>query len=302
MRIPISDLSRPKAAAKALARLLPTAKLATVHEVLAHELGYRDWHELTVTSTANAPIMAAGGILSIVFGLSDALDLDPGDVQYALNKARLLPAMPLSIDAHLNLCASTWRRYFGPPGQGKPGTIVKVKAHRLDRPAYLLQSGRPTILLFDTGLGSCADSEVVTPRTPLPDHVPSRLWLPYGYWTLTDGSEVMFSRDYVPLWRVTPEAIERLDPWLWINGIVAERHFGGPKPVLWHSGDARRAALQHLAQQRVNALPRLVSIMPYLIGSSFERMGPAIARLCTARGQSTPVPPFARLNPRLELV
>mgnify|MGYP000855220764 CR=1 FL=1 len=199
MRISISDLSRAKAAAKALARLSPAAKLATVHEGLARTFGYRDWHELSVTAAAPAPATAAEDILSVVLGLSDALDLDPGDVQYALNKARLLPATPLSIDAHLSLCAATWRRYFGPPGRGKPGTIVKVKAHGQVRPAYLLQPGRPTILLFDTGLGSCADFEVVTPRTPLPDYVPSRLWLPYGYWTLTDGSEVMFSRDYFPL-------------------------------------------------------------------------------------------------------
>ncbi|MBF5095419.1 hypothetical protein F1643_14275 [Azospirillum sp. INR13] len=120
-----------------------------------------------------------------------------------------------------------WRdRFFGPPGRGKAGTIVRVKAPGSNRtPAYLKSMGRPTHLFYDTGYGICADFEVVTPRVPLEDFAPSRLWLPYGYWTLKDGSTVTFARDYKPLWHVTDGGITRLDPWLWIRGIEKENPF-----------------------------------------------------------------------------
>jgi hypothetical protein len=36
----------------------------------------------------------------------------------------------------------------------------------------------------------CADFELVTPRVPLEDFVPARLWLPYGYWTLATGPKL----------------------------------------------------------------------------------------------------------------
>lgn len=75
--------------------------------------------------------------------------------------------------------------------------MVIDKAYGSDTPAYLIRSGKPTYLLFDTGMGSRADFEVATPRKPLADFVSSRLWLPYGYWTLQDGSEVIFARDYL---------------------------------------------------------------------------------------------------------
>lgn len=299
MRMPIPDLSRVKATAKALARLSSTAKLATVQEALARALGYRDWHELSVSTVRAASAMKSVDLLGIVLSLSEVLELDPGDVQYVLDKTRLLSAAPLSLEDHLGLSTAIWRRRFGPAVRGKPGAVVKVKTHGHIQQAYLLQAGRPTYLLFDTGPGSRADFEVSMPSTPLPDFVPSRLWLPYGYWTLTDGSEVIFSRDYFPLWRVTPDATQRVDPWLWINGIAAEHHFGGPKGEAWYSGPAREAALQHLAKQRVRALPRLASIMPHLLGSSVEKMASAVACLYAERGQVAVTAPYAQLNRRL---
>lgn len=301
MRISISDPSRAKTAAKALARLSPAAKLATVHEALARAVGYRDWHELSASALTTTPATEAEGLFGIILRLSEALDLDPGDVQYTLDKAGLLTTAPLSLEAHFGLCSAIWRRRFGPPGRGKPGTVVKVKAHGRIQPAYLLQAGRPTFLLFDTGPGSRADFEVITPRTPLPDYVPSHLWLPYGYWTLADGSEVIFSRDYFPLWRMTTDYVERLDPWLWIKDIATTHHFAGSKVEVWHSGSAQQAALRHLAKRRIHALPRLVSIMPYLLGSNVEKISPGVARLHAVRGHETAVPTYAQLNARLDL-
>ena len=42
--------------------------------------------------------------------------------------------------------------------------------------------------------------------------------LPYGWWTLADGSEVLFSRTYTPLWHRDPSGVvTRADPSEWIH-------------------------------------------------------------------------------------
>ncbi len=94
----------------------------------------------------------------------------------------------------------------------------------------MVQRPRPTCAVGSSNLSAFrhwiwggAYFEVVTPRFPLPDFVPSRIWLPYGVWKLSDGSEVLFSRDYLPMWRVSSERTERLAPRLWIMASSLKR-------------------------------------------------------------------------------
>jgi len=280
-------------------------KLSTAHEALARVLGYRDWHDLSInTQPASLAVsleLEVNDASRIVLDLADILGLPDPDVQYAISKARLLRDAPWSLDDQLALRAKIWRdRIFGPPGRGEPGTVVRDKAHGADTPAYLLRSGRPTYLLFDTGMGIRADFEVVTPRKPLADFVPSRLWLPYGYWTLQDGSEVIFARDYLPMWRVAEGGVERLNPWLWINCIAAEFHFTtSASTVVWAKGPARELALQHLARHRIFELPKLVDVMPYLFEAQIKTVADGVARLHKKSGASSTLPAFAELNTRL---
>jgi hypothetical protein len=305
MRIQFPDLVRPKQAAKNLVRLSSDLKLSAAHEALARVLGYRDWHELSIsacalTSSASHEV-AAEDALHIVLGLADALGLPDPDVQYGISKARLLRDTPWSIEDQLGLRAKIWRRsLFGSPGRGKPGTVVRDRAHGANTPAYLRRSGRPTHLMFETGMGICADFEVVTPRTPLADFVPSRLWLPYSYWTLQDRSEVTFARDYLPMWRVAQGAVERLDPWLWINGITAEYHFTTSlATVVWAGGPARELALHHLIKHRIFELPKLVDVMPYLFEADVESIADGVERLRGQNGDGKAPPAYAELNTRL---
>ncbi|RWO29699.1 MAG: hypothetical protein EOS10_22815 [Mesorhizobium sp.] len=302
MRIHFSDLIRPKQAAKYLARASTGLKLATVHEALARALGYRDWHELSITSHPNgldAPDGLEAALLTIL-ELADALGLPDGDVQYAVSRARLLRAKPWSIDEHMVLRASIWRRrVFGRPGRGKPGTVVRDKAYGSAAPAYLRYSGRPTYLFFDTGFGTRADFEVATPRAPLPDFVPSRIWLPYGVWKLTDESEVLFSRDYLPMWRISNDGTERLAPWLWIKDIAEEKHFGSPGTAIWASGPARDRAVAYLQRHRIFELPMLTDIMPHLFEPQVESLQDGVARLYAARRDAEAPPPYAELNDRV---
>ena len=149
MRIQFPDLSRPKQAAKNLVRLSSHLNLGATHEALAHVLGYRDWHELSIsthpTTSSVSPAVGADDALRIVLGLADSLGLPDPDVQYGISKARLLRDMPWSIDDQLSLRTKIWRQsLFGPPGRGKPGTVVRDEAYRAHSPAYLRRAGRPT--------------------------------------------------------------------------------------------------------------------------------------------------------------
>jgi len=304
MRIHFPDLTRPKQAAKHLARAAAGPRLATVHEALARALGYRDWHELSITAQSNGPAtperVEIEVALRIILELADVLGLPDADVQYAVSKARLLGTAPWSTDEHMVLRTSVWRRrVFGTPGRGKPGTVVRDKAYGSTTPAYLRYAGRPTYLLFDTEFGMRADFEVVTPRSPLPDFVPSRIWLPYGIWTLTDGTEVLFSRDYLPMWRISNDRTERLTPWLWIKHIADEKRFASPGTATWASGPARERAVSYLERHRIFELPRLTDIMPHLFEPDVDSLQDGVVRLYAAQRDAEALPPYAGLNDRI---
>ena len=299
MRIRFPDLTRPKQAAKKLVRLSPDLRLSAVHEALARALGYRDWHEFSSSSpsTTSALQCENDDALRVILDLADAFGLPDSDVQYAMSRASLLQKR--SIDNQLSLRCAIWRkRLFGAPGRGKPGTVVRDKAYGAKEPAYLRQAGRPTHLLFDTGMGMRADFEVATPRIPLPDFVPSRLWLPYEYWTLRDSSEVIFARDYHPMWRIAEGAVERLDPWLWIKGISSEVRFGHAGTAVWASGPIRELARSHLEERRIFELPKLVDVMPHLFETEVQSIADGIEKLWEHRGGSQTPPPYAELNIR----
>lgn len=293
MRIHFPDLTRPKQAAKYLARASTGLKLATVHEALARVLGYRDWYDLSITTAPKhlaAPDLDAA--LRVILELTDSLGIADGHVQYAVSRARLLRATPWSIEEHMTLRTSIWRRrVFGTPGRGKPGTVVRDNAYGATTPAYLRYPGRPTHLLFDSGFGTRADFEVATPRSPLEDFVPSRIWLPYGVWKLSDGSEVVFSRDYLPMWRISNDRTERLAPWLWIKDIAEEKRFASQGSAVWASGPARDSAVACLQRHRVFELPMLTDIMPHLFEPQVDSLLDGVARLHAAQADAAPPHP-----------
>ena len=208
MRLQFDDIDTPKTVAKRLARLSDQLQLTTVHEALARALGYRDWHELAKSGTGLGSALTDSGhrnAIDIIGRLADELGQSDADVQYVTTTGRLFGPQAWSVDEQLAARGALWRgRLFGPPARHKPGTVVRMMVGgRRDRgPAYLKLPGRPTYVVNDNGVAALGDFEAVTPRSPLPDFVPLRLWVPYGFWTLRDGTKVIFSRDYFPMWRV----------------------------------------------------------------------------------------------------
>lgn len=301
MRISFSDIARPKAAAKQLSRLSSNVTLARAHEAVARATGYRDCHELASSSDApEAQNFSVSTLTQVVLSLSDALGLEVGDVQFAISKARLVGSGPWSIADQLALYLAVVReRFLGVPARGKPGTIVRAKANGQTETAYLLRAGRPTHLLFDQGKGERADFQISTPRTPLADFLPARLWLPYGYWTLRDGSEVAFARDYLPLWRIAGGMVERINPWLWIQGIKSERWFAPNTEGDWWCPAGRVPALAYLEKHRIFGLPKLANCMRYMFEPGSGTVEDAARRMFENEDNNAPLPEFAALNSNL---
>ncbi|NJL24816.1 MAG: hypothetical protein HC902_06375 [Calothrix sp. SM1_5_4] len=84
----------------------------------------------------------------------------------------------------------------------------------------------------DSGPGMCVRSEVTVYRQqPRSTRLPMRLSLPYGKWTCEDGSEVLFNRDYKPLWAKLPngEVID-IEPETWIKSTDCSYFFDDGNP------------------------------------------------------------------------
>jgi hypothetical protein len=74
-------------------------------------------------------------------------------------------------------------------------------------------------ILTDWGEGECELTDIVKCKKQLPsDWKPLRHKLPYGMWTCEDGREVLFNRDYQPIWsrNINHQPIAN-DPEEWIK-------------------------------------------------------------------------------------
>jgi hypothetical protein len=62
-----------------------------------------------------------------------------------------------------------------------------------------------------------------------------RLTLPYGKWTCANGTEVLFNRDYCPIWYKMPSGkVASLDPDTWVSYVGTSSHYYNDGQVPWH--------------------------------------------------------------------
>ena len=306
MRLHYPNATRPKKAAQRLSKLFPNKSLHHCQQAVATAIGYRDWYELEREHAMQRPSDLDHGLAPnaleerirvLSLRLAQALQVPANDIQMVLPQLRLTGDPASTLDEHMAWTRSM-REKLGPPARHKTGSVVRVKG-RKDLTGYLCKFGQPSTILTDTSFGIAADFEVVTPRAPLPDFVPLRFWLPYGYWTLSDGSEVIFSRDYLPLWRVSERSFERLPPWLWIDEKVEHTWFKDEGVGNWSAPHVVAAARERLDRFKITKLPRLVDALPYVF--EFGLGGAAVAArkmLEDHRDEAVPDGPFRiRLAP-----
>jgi hypothetical protein len=110
------------------------------------------------------------------------------------------------------------------------------------------------------------DFEYITPaKNPPPFFIPGRLYLAYGMWTEADGAKVLFSRDYLPMWRLRegqkPELVDPRDWISWVEQIYFWEDISDP----WNSDRRRLEEEQRLESYGVYGVPRLVAVLPVLV-------------------------------------
>ncbi|MBF0326795.1 MAG: hypothetical protein HQL42_17235 [Alphaproteobacteria bacterium] len=277
MRFHFPNLTRPKKAAKQLSSVFPDIPLSSIQRAVAVACGYRDWHELETGHAAAEPTVMDGHLPEGAFrergiamsrSLAGALNVHDGDVQAALPDMRLTGNRPFTRDDHEFIRTACWRAGPLPWQAGRhPGVIFRIKSAGFSKTEphwWRRSSGGVRYLDHSTDNGVVATFEAVVPRTRMADFVPRRFWLPYGWMDMKDGSRVLFSRDYLPLWRIADGKVERLKPTTEMHAYRDRQWFReGDGP--WSYGPAREAAERMLAEYDITALPRLVDVLPILI-------------------------------------
>ena len=108
------------------------------------------------------------------------------------------------------------------------GVLVRFKADKSLGIAINLSHG--SVKYFGHwGPVSCVRHEIAICRnqSQAASFKPMRLYLPYGKWTCADGTEVLFNRDYRPIWEKRPDGtVIAANPDEWIEFSKQEFCFG----------------------------------------------------------------------------
>jgi hypothetical protein len=83
------------------------------------------------------------------------------------------------------------------------GTMIRVKRGRVGTGRIGISTGNEVdaVLLHSGPFGCLSDEIQVLPEYQFEQITPPmRVALPYGMWTCADGREVLFNRNYDPIW------------------------------------------------------------------------------------------------------
>jgi hypothetical protein len=109
------------------------------------------------------------------------------------------------------------------------GTMVYVEPLQRDGIVVDHDARTRTIsLALISGAGLVADHEVSVYKDQqrAAKFMPMRLYMPYGLWTLPDGSEVLFNRNYCPIWKRSPSGeVDNIAPELWVRYVKEQWYF-----------------------------------------------------------------------------
>lgn len=284
MRIHFSSTKQPKKAAKFLSEA-SSSSLSACQQQVAKSCGYRDWHDLEKSlcsiNVATTQEVSIETEVAVIVSISQALGLGAGDAQHTLTVARLFRAGPPNLQHELEVRRRLFQNLDNLPSEPKSaGCVVKMKAKGAPPQIGIVSSWGSTVTLITQARDASivADYEVITPRKPLPLFIPLRLYFPYGLWTEKDGSEVLFSRDYLPMWRLRPGlAPERLDPWERVYQ-TSMTHLWEEEAVDLDQKGLGNEAIQMLHERGVRSLPKLVDVLPIMI-SEHCRVVEAVSKL-----------------------
>lgn len=267
MRIFYVHIGEPKRLAKNIAHET-NAKLMAAQQAVARASGYRDWFELShsvIKEPATcSPVLSIHEEVSFAITVATMLNVQPNDVSRGIRLAGAFSENE-SVKRSLAVATSVFRATSIPDrGKRQPGSVGKLKYR--SKPMLLRQFGSLTRVLFHRCRdGAVADFEYITPRQAMPLFIPAALYLAYGFWKLADGSIVLHSRDYLPMWHIVDGQKPRpMNPAEWIPHIDSG-YFWDDGTAPWDSQKRIDEEHQRLESYGVSGMPKLVDVLPDLI-------------------------------------
>jgi len=121
-----------------------------------------------------------------------------------------------------------------------PGTLVHLRSHSLKASfgsiaVVLSCRGNAATLFTDAGKEDVQRQQFSVPVKPVRDAIPMRLRLPFGYWCLEDGTRILYSRDFCPLWCIDTQGYAQpVLPW-WSFETVAEERYWDHRNAPWRN-------------------------------------------------------------------
>jgi len=265
MTLHTPDQAAFKRAAKALSGLPGAGALSACQTFLAQSIGFRDFHHYQATSFAKNMAAPPSVQLGVIQRLHAATGWPQGDILNAFVQTRFFEPKP-DIATTLRLREDLFAEQYTVVGRSSLGAPCRLSADGGPRQrALLVERGKGrdglTRAMTDHAIRTCVSYELPAHRAGR-FFIPLRFWMPYGIWTEEDGSQVIFSRDYCPLWKITEgRAAQRDDPdrhclfkdqkWFFDEG-----SFRGPVEKVAEQG------LDILRNHGVVSMPHLVEWLP----------------------------------------
>ena len=271
MRLNFTNIDQPKRIAKRLASAT-TKPLTKCHEALASAVGYRNWHDLEqsferIKNEGPPHNLSIVEQADLIVTIANSLHVEAGDVQFALCDSGLNEESQKGLAFQQELRGHVFRKTSIPDlGRRKPGSVGKLKHN--SRPLILTSFGNLTRAVGH-GNGDCglASYEFVTPRLAIPLFIPALLYFAYGAWQEAEGSLVLYSRDYLPMWRISPDRRpERLNPADLIDhdDNQKQRFWPAHSPP-WHNEKRRKEEIARLESFGIRGMPLLAEVLPDMI-------------------------------------
>ena len=239
-------------------------------DLVANLCGYENYYELNSSLVASLPDIEFSTQQRVAFveKLAAEVGISHGDAIHALESSRLLGDKSVGTKELIAVRSELFSREYRKDSlRRKKGEIGKLRNLMGGETVGILRKfGRLTTVITDkTANATVADFEYTSPRVHLPFFIPKRLYLPYGHWIEKDGSWVLFSRDYFPLWRIrSGRAPERLDP---SERIVFEfsNYYWGDHRVPWSDKELCNDLIEDLDELGVRSLPRSVEVLKTIL-------------------------------------
>ena len=264
----VSDQQAFKRAAQNLSKLQGTGSLSACQTILAKATGHRDVHHAQALQArrGHTPIEAPSATrVEILTSLVKATGEKPGPLLNALQQARFFGPKADPEEA-LNVRAELFSKEFPATSPRALGSPCKIKEEgRPVRRALLVSRGEDRHSLCETmtdhGIATCVGFELSQHRT---GHffIPMRFWMPYGVWTEEDGSKVLFSRDYCPLWNIQEDRAPAQDDPNRAVRFTDQQWFFDEMTFRQPADVARKRGLEILRGYRVVSVPKLVEWLP----------------------------------------